>query len=483
MSADELSEDKSGLYRGLFDPKTGLDEDRAKKVGVMTAQLILNWPRWVHRRVERVSFCDEDALSRNVSVDFTLPHWFHIMRGTDSERKYPKRQLVPLGFRRKGALINFSLDDESKSSLPLLNTHQNTQVATVVLEIMADACLKAYLEGSPVPEPIVRDIEELVREKPGDDKQPKENDLYILKENLFAREDDVQDIRDALKTNIPFLTTAVQFWRSFLALSMIDIRLAERRVLHFSYEESRIHKGGPYPFQRLARGDSSASELIPVNSASEAASYHIEVEAPNGLMIGKCEKHFYMKDPLGKFSIPEEGFSAEVEATSSRAHCHFAWLPPLSGAGVTVELRPRKSSGIRGATLTALLALVTSLAITFRYGYIQGDGDPRTAATLLLAATGIVGFVVVRSGEEPMATTFLFPLRVLSTTPVIFAVCAAVVIIVSPANWIGYTVLGLITALIAFSTGLLMWNWYSIRNVARSKQQADASLTKTMSRG
>lgn len=440
--------DKSDLYDGLYDPQVGLSPGNAAKVGTMTARLILSWGRWIHRRVERVTFCDEAALRRDVSVDFTLPRGFHKIRGTGEE---VKRQLVPLGFLHKGALINFSLRDESDASLPLLTTPQNTQIAKAVLISLAETSLKKAAMPTAVPEEIVTDIEKFVQEK------PKYGD--ILDEDLFARGDGLQKVRNVLMDEETFLSTAELFWTNFLALSMVMIRQAERRILHFSYEEPRTPTGGIVPLVRHAIGKPRVA-MIAAPSASEAASYHLEAEAPEGMMIPEAISYFHSESGRIK--------SDPIRGNLQRAHYHFANLRPRSVVDLVVYLMPRRSSGVRGATLMSLLALLTSLVVTVRYGHIT-QGGSAIATTLLLAATGIIGLVVVRSGEELMATTLLFALRILATTPVVLAVCAALVVISDPPKGLAYGLLGLITTLIAVSTGLLIWNWHVIRRVLKAR--------------
>jgi len=38
----------------------------------MTLRLLLNWPKWIHRRTETVALTDPETIRRRVAVDFTL---------------------------------------------------------------------------------------------------------------------------------------------------------------------------------------------------------------------------------------------------------------------------------------------------------------------------------------------------------------------------------------------------------------------------
>ena len=204
-----------------------------------------------------------------------------------------------------------------------------------------------------------------------------------------------------------------------------------------------------------------AALIVGVTSLSEAASYHIEVEAPSGLMISRRESYYLERRGVAAKPFIRGG-------SFERAHFHFANRPPQSSATIAVHLRPRKSSGVRAATLMSLFTFVATLAATLRYPHLENGADNNAAAAaLLLTAAGIIGLVVVRSGEDEMATTLLFPLRVLASIPVLLAALAAVVVVIGPTPWVGYVVLGIITFLIATSAGLLIWNWRVIRKAAR----------------
>lgn len=437
------------MYKGLYDSRTGLTPKGADLIGTATAQLISQWDRWVHRRVERVTFSDEDALNRDVSVDFSLPPWYHALHNAVS--KSPALQLVPLGFLSKGPLVNFSLRDEHGKSLPLLIRPQNAQVAEAVLTVLA----KEALAGK-VPDRIRCDIRDLVL-----DPRDIARNTYM---RLFEAKDPVWKQRNKLWGFSPFVLTADLFSRHFLALSMLEVKPHERRVVHFSYEEelsydeSLTSRGQLVRIGKQMRGQARRLPVM-VTSVSEAASYHIEIEAPKGLMISKRVGDFFSS----------QGFAVKTETREGmfrRAHFHFSHVHPRRAALATVYLRPRRASVVRAATLMALLAFIATAGVASRYGHIT-QHKTEAAAALLLAAAGIIGIMVVRSGEDEMATMLLFPLRILASTPVVLAVLAAIVVVTEPAPWLGSTVLGVISVVMLVSVCLLIHNWRIIRNASR----------------
>ena len=62
------------MYEGLYNVRKGLAPGDAEAIGLLTAKLLLCWDEWQHRRVEEISFDQDDAATRDISLDFTLPH-------------------------------------------------------------------------------------------------------------------------------------------------------------------------------------------------------------------------------------------------------------------------------------------------------------------------------------------------------------------------------------------------------------------------
>src|ERR687887_153151 len=80
-------------------PDDRLDAQRpyaAAKIG----ELVADFPRWVHRRVETIVFIDDTRVRRHTSVDFTLPHFPSPRDG----RPTRESELVPISLIRKDVL-------------------------------------------------------------------------------------------------------------------------------------------------------------------------------------------------------------------------------------------------------------------------------------------------------------------------------------------------------------------------------------------
>lgn len=437
------------MYEGLYDVQKGLAPQDARRIGLMTARLLFPWHRWVHRRVERLHFSDEDAIHHDVSVDFTLPHWFHRLRQTPPDAA--KRQLVPLGFLSKGALINFSLRDEGDSSLPLLTAAQNAQVAEAVLVTLANRAL-----GQSAPNPILCDIRNLVREPP-----QQARNTY---ERLLGETHTVHASRRELATHPTFHETASLFIDDFLALSIVDIAMCQRRIVHLSYETSFWkneisfwkHPVSSTGAQLSMASGRARTAVIAVPSVSEAASYHLEVEAPDGHMISGHDSFRWTGGSVTTDRVPG-GYR--------RAHFHFTHAPSRRNAGVVVRLLPRQSTIMRPALLMSVIAFAAAVSVALRLPEIWKNHGDETATAILLVATGIVGLALSRSGDGEMATALLFPLRVLAVIPVVLAFGAALIVVTHPPLCASEVALWVAAAGIAASALLLVRNCYVARGI------------------
>jgi hypothetical protein len=441
------------MYEGLYDTRKGLSARDKRTVGLMTARLLLLWNRWVHRRVDRVEFIDEDAVRRTLSIDFTLPHWFHDARQTPDARA--GRQLVPLLFLHKGVLVNFSLTTERGASLPLLNHSQNAQVAEATLVALAGAVL-----DGPVPQQIGCDIHDLVRQRPD---EADETYVRLLNRNV---PDPAAAARAQLGAHPVFASTAQAFIDNFLALCVLDIRRHQRRIVHLALEHSMFEspregrRSRARQLQTLAFGRSRVT-AFDVPAIGHTDSYHFEVEAPDDLQVSARER--YHLTVSGTPPTP-----AVIRGGHKRAHVYFREAEPGSLASVGVRLLPRSSTIVRSAFFVGLLALLAIVIVTLRIESIRHDKEGAvTAATLLLATIGLGGLFLIREAASLMSTGLLLPIRIVGISPVVWAFLASVVIV---GHWsIGLTRALLIaaSALTALSTAELGRTWWRTAMAAR----------------
>jgi hypothetical protein len=398
------------MYEGLYNVRKGLSASDAEAVGVMTAKLLLRWDEWQHRRVEEISFEQDDAATRDISLDFTLPHWFHEIRRTPLDQS--RRQLVPLTFLRKQSLINFRLRDDCDCALPLLTRWQNAQVAEATLTVLASM----VLGGIEVPHEIRCDIRDLVGSMEGSNTSSTNE--------LFNRPDPHSTLRSQLKSNAKFNSLSTIFEDNFLACSMIEIERHRRKVVHLSYEELLV-RSEEVPWYRrlvsLARGR-SRDLVITVPRASGAESSHVEIVAPDLLQIK--DRRQTSRDSSGRVTEHEQPRSGH-----RRAHFHFGGSG--SKGAVTVTLIPASVTYVRLATLASSLGLVAILVALWATPALRdGEGSVDAAAAILLAVTAIVGlFAVTKDGGTNMVRELLWPIQLLAMTPVLWTFLAGLVVL------------------------------------------------------
>ena len=404
------------MYQGLYNTRRGLSPGDFARVGALNALLMLQWNQWVHRRVELTRILDAGLAHRDVSVDFTLPHWFHDVRGTPDEGA--ARQLVPVALVRKGVLVNFDLRDERGWVLPLLTTAQRNVVAEASLVALAERVL-----GHQVPRGIRCDIRQLVSE-------PSQQAAGTLIQ-LYHRADPEAPDRARLAKNDVFRATARSFVGQALALTMIELKRHQRRIVSFGYDESVWGESTKSLLQRavgtagLALGV-GRRVIFPIPSLGYAASYHFEAEAPEGLQIQARAQFRRLPSKLG-----DEGPRAWMLRGGSfqRSHTVFAEAPPGSEAAVVVRLQPRPSTIVRGAFGAALFTFAALLFLRLRLPSIRSGSDTTTAAALLLVFPGLASLYISRTDESAATNDLLWPVRLLALTPIVWALIGAGAII------------------------------------------------------
>lgn len=438
------------MYKGLYNPYDELSDDDFRSVGLLNAHLLLFWSSWTHRRVERIKFVDEDVIRRATSVDFTIPHWFHRVRGTP--RNGVARQLVPLGLLRKGTLMTFSLHSDSDQSLPLLTTPQNIEVAEATLVALAEQ----VIEGS-VPDKVRSDIRALV--------ECDASKSAIHLQNLHERKDKHTGARGKLRNSAVFQSLSTPLADNFLALTMIELGWHQRRVLHYCYDEPLWFT----PTGRLRNFIAPAvggprEALIGLPALSHADSYHVEVEAPDGLQI--VTREGYTEYPGG--TVPLEGI--EKTGSHQRSHIHFKQSALGAEAIVLARLFPRASAIVRSGCFAGALAFLTILFFQLRFSKIVGPhaGDQKAAAAaVLLGFQAVVSLYLARSDQNAMTTNLLWPVRMVAALPGVAAFVMAAAVVAGTSGTATKIVLWCMVFLSGLSTVLLSVAWARLIRRAR----------------
>jgi hypothetical protein len=213
---------------GRDDPLVSSGDPRLALAGAELLALIRDWPAWTHRRVEHVTFLEEDLVRRRISVDLTVPERAPAMWHA---------RLVPLGLLRKGRLEQFDLRREGGESLPLLSSAQNGPLST---EVLAAAAGLVVGEDGPLPEGLRAS---LVAIATGDGATAVE-----AWRELGVPGDDERDARwrEVLAADGWFMELGLNLAYNFLVLAVVEAQVGERRVLKLSYVR-RVGAEAPAP--------------------------------------------------------------------------------------------------------------------------------------------------------------------------------------------------------------------------------------------
>jgi hypothetical protein len=454
-------------YAAMFDQAGGLNPEDMRGIGLATAMLIIFWPQWLHRRVELVTIEDHDVIRRSNSFDFTVPHQVYDLLSVDGTQ--PVRTAVPLTFVRKGELVHLKLTSEGSDAVPLLSTPQLSALSEAALIATAETALG----GKIVPPTIICDIRRLVRDAA---KENPQTSRYIgpaieARDRLFSEHEPEAEIRKLLRSHSVFASLAYAFSIQFLAAVMLPITAHERRIVHLAYDERFYDSDGLFRRLRilfaLVAGNRARRILISAPHANESASYHLEAEAPEGLQISWGKAYFLRTD------IPPE----EKTGTYQRIHFHYERLTRGTRLSIALWLRPRSSTIVRGATLTAALTLLGVSYVLLQFGEITSIHGAQSAAAALLVVPLLLSLYLVRTDEHPMTTQLLWPLRIIATAPGVLSLMAAGVLVGNLSQRLSEWILRGIVALLVLSTAILAQTWFQ---TARQERRRNSRVTDSL---
>ena len=209
-------------------------DSRIALAGAELLALIRDWPAWTHRRVEHVTFLEEDLVRRRISVDLTVPGRAPAGWGGVGG---PGSRLLPLGLLRKGRLAQFDLRREGGEAVPLLTSTQNGPLS---VEVLVAAASLVTGEDEPVPPGLRASLHAIAT---GDGAAAVE-----AWRELGVPGDDERDAhwREVLAADGWFMELGLNLAHNFLVLAVVDAQVGERRVLKLAYVR-RVGAEAPAP--------------------------------------------------------------------------------------------------------------------------------------------------------------------------------------------------------------------------------------------
>lgn len=438
---------------GEPEAQRGFDEiDRA--LGATTFGLLRDWSEWVHRRVEQISLEEAETHCRRVSVDFTLPRHILPARFTGDGRGI---YFVPVTYLAKEPLVAFSMRDETGGALPILTRARNGALAASVLVFAAEAAVwgaKAEQGEQPLPPLLEDDLWNLARQRP-DVARPicealthgdvPEDRLQHLPAADQQRE---RAWRGALANDDDFAPLAGLLASNFILAVPLTDAPGRRRILKYTFEThgDQPRLALPPPLGWLMRlsvfavsgastpaettympfllwvsraiGWSTKAVKIETNAVSYGGSYHLEVEAPDGLQITRAR--LQSRDRSQTFrDIPE---------TLQRVHLYAPKAAMTQPGGVAViYLRSRESTLVRTAWLNAMFSTVLLFAVVSNWQNIVRQLGP--ALSLLFIVPALLSAYVARPREPAVTIDVMFGLRVLAASTALWQFAAALVLL------------------------------------------------------
>jgi hypothetical protein len=377
--------------------------EELKRAGRLAPRLVLPGCDWVHRRVQRVSYLEPQLMVNSLSVDFTVP-------------EADIGAYVPISVLPKWPpLYRFDFTRADGTPVPLLTSRQNGIIDEALLEALVD-------EVSPnsLAKPGFRQsLSSLAR-------GPETHLEWAFDAFQEGLEGSISDPRVERVLDIAaMLTDATLLWFPV----SIDERGAHR-LCKVQYLARSIESHNRRTRVLRSLSWSQPAEYIPLWHVGADANFHAEVEAPAVLAIRSVEARFYWFAETGEpgegqaeSSHAPEDSSAEAESVGLRpdeyvdregrlAHLYVSGRRPLAADLVAVFAPSR----VVVFSMFAAAAIISALVSVFYYwrAEITAPGDLDAAVAVLILVPALIGYVVIRPSDPPLARRYVFGAQLLS---------------------------------------------------------------------
>jgi hypothetical protein len=375
-------------------------EDRPEAADLGAAEAILDqlflFPaRARHRKVESVRFIGDARVRRQISLDLD--------NTTDAAGPLALTQL------KKSPLVGFSVWEENGKPLSVLTTSENGKYAWALLVLTGELAIGGPLLPALLDElwviarsPAREAEEKLLQLRAGD------GDAATQFNNIVASGTDSAQIFDR---------RVEDFSKNFLLLvQQPEQRPGSRRIVKFAFDEP-IDPGTRD--LRSFLGLEPTEYAIDVPALGDAESYHLEVEAPDGLNI--------LSGTL--VTTPANEQPAVSTGGLAIAHFHEAVAEPASGSA-TIAFRPQLRGFLRASLMVSLLA-TTLLLLGFLFPgsveSVEHQADAGAAILLIIPAT--LAASIARPTEHVLASHVLLGPRLASLVPAMALYASAVSVV------------------------------------------------------
>jgi hypothetical protein len=369
---------------------------------------------WVHRRVQRISYLEPGLQKMQVSIDFTVPDGAGTHVPISVLPKWPP--LYRLDFRCPDG-----------TSVPLLTSEENGDADHALLEALVNA-----ISPSSLADEEFRTALRSLACGPETDLAPVHRRFV---EGLKATGFDA-DAERLIEIGA-LLTDTTLLW-----YPISDLTPGTRLVckLHYLIRSETADS----LWQRLGRSLSwiQPAEYIRLWHAGADANFHVDVEVPQMLTIRQAEPRFLRLVPArfknaSATASDDDTKIAErkgvrpdqhVDISGGLAHLYVSGRRPLA-LDLCVRFAPTRPGMVFSAfTSTLLIALLATFFYKWRHWAALSENVDATVAILILAPA-LIGYLVVRPSDHPLARRYIVGIQVVSTIAAAVPLTMAVLLI------------------------------------------------------
>jgi hypothetical protein len=398
-----------------------------RRMAQVTRALFTQPERWIHQRVDRVSFKDHEVVRHRVSVDFTLPAGvppIDKFNGQDiyiaplfllakdavkppREGKIPRRRFLIYGKRSPdptkrpiptAPYSHISFTDQNGHRLSLITSRQSGLLAKTLLLEEAERVLE---------QPADRELEEVIAAIPYDSWP----ELVAVLKWLLDEPAEYPDPRLQLRADETFSELAYTLASHSIVVCLFDGLPRRASVYELSYDE-QLNESFSTSKGRLRRslGWKSEQYSVPLNEIGASASYLVEIEVPQELLINSVnlfgKRYRWFGDEL--LSRTNRDYSIQQVGTVSEGTIYIP--EPLTGRRVGVawvKLRMRRSGFLIGALMTSFVIFAMLTIAAFAVPVVAQENQSESAAAALLLVPALVAVYIARQGEHPITAKML----------------------------------------------------------------------------
>jgi hypothetical protein len=407
----------------------------------LTSLLLFEGTRWRHRSVTKLTIRDQATVRWQVSTDFTVPERFD-PDPDEAAISSPRKGAVyvPVALVSKRKLSGVDLFDESGTRVSALNRDHEQQLTLNMLI----GLWRSYVPSE------TDDIDEIhVRRIINDDGKHVEYvwrasaliaDLLMLEPReakaclAMLREDGIFDRIPNEKHRSNFLDVLSLLVRAAVLYGVFSgLTPGDRKVIKVAFEDEL-----PSPnLRRTPTTDRSRRDIVEiglqslgikstplywrVSGAAGVQSYHVEADAPDGLVFidGFVADESAIADsdrPWWRALRKPEYFTARLDTVrpdSVRAHLHPGRAVKDGALLYGLFLRAKRRGWMRAAVTTCAFIAIALLAIAIDITRLYRVDRATTVAGAILAVGTIAAVFLSRPTEHHLTSRILLGARIL----------------------------------------------------------------------